>query len=478
MTELNLNLIIPQLFLFGWAILVLLIDFFKKGESRKGLGYFSLLGLALTAVLVMIAARGEGFYGTFVSDDYGGLFNIIFILSAMLTILASVDFAEMRLKHKGEFYGLLLFAVVGMMFLSGANELVTLYVSLELATIPLYVMAAYLKKDLKSTEAGLKYVIIGGASSAILLFGISLLYGLSGTTFLADIQSWNLTASNLKMGLGLGIVMLVAGFGFKLAAAPFHMWAPDVYEGAPTPVTAFLSVASKAAGLVAFVRIFFSPLIIAQTDWVLILEIVAVMAMVIGNFVALLQTNIKRMLAYSSIAQVGYVLVALCAGNGYSIVGMMIFLMAYVFANIGAFMVAIGFYNMTGSDQIRDYAGMIRRNPLASVMMTIFMLSLVGIPPTAGFLGKYWLFAAAVKGHLYWLVVVAVLASVVSLFYYINVVRIMMFRKQDDESRIYYGPALGLGILISGIMVILICVLPSTFFEMASRAVKAFFPEL
>jgi NADH:ubiquinone oxidoreductase subunit 2 (subunit N) len=184
------------------------------------------------------------------------------------------------------------------------------------------------------------------------------------------------------------------------------------------------------------------------------------------------------MLAYSSIAQVGYVLVALCAGNGYSIVGMMIFLMAYVFANIGAFMVAIGFYNMTGSDQISDYAGMIRRNPLASVMMTVFMLSLVGIPPTAGFLGKYWLFAAAVKGHLYWLVLVAVLASVVSLFYYINVVRIMMFHKQDDESRIYYGPALGLGIFISGIMVILICVLPSTFFEMASRAVKAFFPEL
>jgi len=478
MTELNLKLILPQLFLFGWAILVLLIDFVKKGESRKGLGYFSLLGLAITAVLVMIADRGVGFYGTFSADDYAALFNIIFILSAMLTILATVDFAEMRLKYKGEFYGLLLFAVVGMMFLSGANELITLYVSLELATIPLYVMAAFLKKDHKSTEAGLKYVIIGGVSSAILLFGISILYGLSGTTFLADIQSWNLTASNLKMGLAFGIVLLIAGFGFKLAAAPFHMWAPDVYEGAPTPVTAFLSVASKAAGLVAFVRIFFSPLIIARTDWVLILEIVAVLAMVIGNFVALLQTNIKRMLAYSSIAQVGYVLVALCAGNGYSIVGMMIFLMAYVFANIGAFMIAIGFYNMTGSDQISDYAGMIRRNPLASVMMTIFMLSLVGIPPTAGFLGKYWLFAAAVKGHLYWLVVVAVLTSVVSLFYYINVVRIMIFRKRDDESRIYYGPALGLGIFISGIMVIVICVLPATFFEMASKAVKAFFPEL
>ncbi len=478
MTDLNLNLIIPQIFLFCWAILVLLIDFFKKGESRKGLGYFCMLGLAITAVLVMATKNGIGFYGTYVSDYYGKLFNIIFILSAMLTILASVDFAEMRLKHKGEYYGLLLFATVGMMFLSGAMELVTLYVSLELATIPLYILAAFLKKDLKSTEAGLKYVIIGGASSAILLFGLSLLYGLSGTTFLADIKSWDLTALNLNPALGLAIVLLIAGFGFKLAAAPFHMWAPDVYEGAPTPVTAYLSVASKAAGLVAFVRIFFDSLIIAKTDWVLILEIVAVLAMVIGNFVALTQTNIKRMLAYSSIAQIGYVLVALCAGNAYSIIGMMLFLLAYVFANIGAFMIAIGFFNMTGSDEIDDYAGMIKRNPLASVMMTIFMLSLVGLPPTAGFLGKYWLFAAAVKGHLYWLVLVAVLMSVVSLFYYMNVVRKMMFHRADDESKIYYGPALGIGITISGIMVILICVLPATFYEWASLAVKAFSLEL
>ncbi len=474
MTNLNLNLIIPQLFLFGWAILVLLIDFFKKGKSRKGLGYFCLLGLALTSVLVMAANNGEGFFGTYVSDYYGKLFNIIFIVSAMLTILASVDFAEIRLQHKGEFYALLLFATIGMMFLAGANELITLYVSLELATIPLYVLAAFLKKDLKSTEAGLKYVIIGGASSAILLFGLSLLYGLSGTTFLADINSLKLTAYNLNLGLGLAIVLLVAGFGFKLAAAPFHMWAPDVYEGAPTPVTAFLSVASKAAGLVAFVRIFFDSLIIAKTEWVLILEIVAVLAMVIGNFVALMQTDIKRMLAYSSIAQVGYVLVALCAGNGYSIIGMMIFLMAYAFANIGAFMIAIGFSNMTGSYKIADYAGMFKRNPLAALTMTIFMLSLVGLPPTAGFLGKYWLFAAAVKGQIYWLVVIAVLTSVVSLFYYMNVVRIMYFTRGDDESRIYYGPALGIGITLSGIMVILICVLPSTFFEWASMAIQTF----
>ena len=207
------------------------------------------------------------------------------------------------------------------------------------------------------------------------------------------------------------------------------------------------------------------------------MEIVAVLAMVIGNFVALMQTNIKRMLAYSSIANIGYVFVALSAANGYSIVGMMIFLMAYLFANIGAFMVAIGFSNRTGSDQINDYAGMVRRNPMATVMMTIFMLSLMGIPPTAGFLGKYWLFAAAVKEHIYWLVVVAILMSVVSVFYYANIIRKMFFHSQEDESKIYFGPALGIGIVISGILIILICLTPSMFYDLASQAAKVFFPQ-
>jgi len=471
----NITLITPQLFLTIWTVLVLTIDFFRKDGSRRGLGYFSILGLAITAVLVVFTPDGDGFYRTYLSDNYAKLFDIVFLLTAIMTIIASIDFVEIRMKHKGEYYGLILLSVVGMMFLAGAGELLTLYVSLELATIPLYVLAAYLKKDYKSTEAGLKYLIIGGASSGILLFGISILYGLGGTTMLADIKSWDLTAQGLRLGLNFGIVLFIAGFGFKLAAAPFHMWAPDVYQGAPTPVTAFLSVASKAAGLVAFVRIFFGPLLITKTEWVLILEIVAVLAMVIGNFVALMQTDIKRMLAYSSIAQVGYVLVALTAGNSYSIIGMMIFLLAYLFANIGAFMVAIGFSNMTGSDKIDDYAGLIRRNPMASVMMTIFMLSLVGIPPTAGFLGKYWLFAAAVKDGLYWLVVVAVLTSVVSLFYYVNVVRKIFFHRSDDESVIRFGPTLGLGIFISGVLVILICVMPATVFQWASAAADVFF---
>jgi len=472
----NISLIIPQIFLTLWAVLVLTADFFKKSGGRRGLGYLSMFGLGVTAVLVILTPDGKGFFGTYLSDSYSRLFNIVFLLAAMLAIIASVDFAELRLKHKGEYYGLILLATIGMMFLSGAGELITLYVSLELATVPLYVLAAYLKKDHKSTEAGLKYLIIGGASSGILLFGLSILYGLTGATMLSDIRSWDLTSQGLRMGLNFGLILFIAGFGFKLAAAPFHMWAPDVYQGAPTPVTAFLSVASKAAGLVAFVRIFFGPLFVARGEWMPLLEIVAALAMVIGNFVALMQTDIKRMLAYSSIAQVGYVLVALAAGNSHSIIGMMIFLLAYLFSNMGAFMVAIGVSNMTGSDRIDDYAGLIRRNPLAAVMMTIFMFSLVGIPPTAGFLGKYWLFAAAVRAEIYWLVVVAVLTSVVSLFYYVNVVRKMFFHRSEDESAIRFGPTLGFGIVVSGILVILICLMPSTFYRWADAAAKVFFP--
>jgi NADH-quinone oxidoreductase subunit N len=473
----NTILILPQIFLFVWAIAVLVVDFARKDGSRKGLAYFSMVGLAITAIITFFIPDGQSFGGAYLSDNYSRLFNLIFLAASFLTILASADFAEIRFTHKGEYYGLILMATVGMMFLSGAGELLTLYVSLELATIPLYVMAAYMKNNLKSSEAGLKYLIIGGASSGILLFGLSLLFGMTGTTFFSHIKPGALTSGHYASGVVFAVVMMVAGFGFKLAAAPFHMWAPDVYEGAPTPVTAFLSIASKAAGLVAFVRIFFGPLATVQTDWVLIIEIVAVLAMVIGNFVALMQTNIKRMLAYSSIAQIGYVFVALAAVNGYSILGMMIFLMAYLFANIGAFMVAIGFSNMTGSDEINDYAGLVRRNPLAAIMMAIFMLSLMGIPPTAGFLGKYWLFAAAVKGHIYWLVIVAIMMSVVSVFYYANIIRKMFFHSAPDESKLHFGPALGIGIAVSGIAVLVICLAPSVFYELASQAAKVFFPQ-
>jgi NADH-quinone oxidoreductase subunit N len=461
----NYRLIAPEVFLFLWALFLLFVNLKSRDKRPRQAGILALLGLLITLFLSLTTPDGSFFGKTFLSDPYARAFKLIFIGAAILTVLGSVDFAIKRLIHHGEFYSLLLFCTTGMMFLASAGELISMYVALELSTISLYILAAYMKRDLKSTEAGLKYLILGAASSGILLYGLSLIYGLTGTTVMSEIGIRLFVGPGTKLAAFFAIVMFVAGFGFKLAAAPFHMWAPDVYEGAPTPVTAFLSVASKAAGLVAFVRLFFESLLIAKSEWVVVLELVAILAMVVGNVVALLQKNIKRMLAYSSIGQVGYVLVALSAGIDLSVGSMMIFLLAYLFANIGAFIVVIAFSNVTGSDQIDDYSGLMKKSPAVAVIMTIFMLSLVGIPPTGGFLGKYWLFGAAVKEGLYGIVIVAILTSVISLFYYMNVVRVMVFHKPKDNSGVTVPGLIKIGLTVSVVMVLIIGVLPNTFYR-------------
>jgi len=474
LTNLNYRLIAPEVFLFVWSMIILFIGVGSKDRTPRVTGFLSLIGLAVAFILVALTPEGKFVNDAFIFDKYAQAFKLIFIGAAFMTIFGSIDFIAKRMINRGEFFALLLMCTTGMMFLASAGELISMYVALELSTISLYILATYLKSDQKSTEAGLKYLILGGASSGILLYGLSLLYGLTGSTFMSEIGMKLFMGPGTAKAAYFAIVMFMAGFGFKLAAAPFHMWAPDVYEGAPTPVTAFLSVASKGAGLAAFVRLFFTSLIIAKAEWMVIIEVVAILAMVVGNVVALMQTNIKRMLAYSSIAQVGYVLVALAAGIDLSVGSMMIFLLAYLFANIGAFIIVIAFSNATGSDKISDYAGLIKRSPAAAVMMAIFMLSLVGIPPTAGFFAKYWLFAAAVKEGLYGLVVVAVLTSVISLFYYMNVVRVMFFHSAKDESTISLTGMVKTSLAISVIMVLIICIFPSAFYSWAKTASEVF----
>jgi len=468
------RLILPEVILFIFALVLLIANSGVKIEKPRFTGLFGLVGLIIALALLIIVPDGSLFGKSFILDAYARAFKTIFLLAAILTIIGSIDFATKRLIHTAEFYSLILLCTTGMMFLASAGELITLYVALELSTISLYVLAAFLKKDLKSTEAGLKYLILGAASSGMLLYGLSLIYGLTGSTVLDEIGYRLFMGPGTTIATVFAIVMFIAGFGFKLAAAPFHMWAPDVYEGAPTPVTAFLSVASKAAGLVAFVRIFFNSLLIAKSEWVVILEIVAILAMVVGNVVALLQKNIKRMLAYSSIAQVGYVLVALSAGIDLSVGSMMIFLLAYLFANIGAFIVVIAFSNVSGSDNIEDYSGLWKRKPSLAFIMTIYMLSLVGIPLTGGFIGKYFLFGAAVKEGLYGLVIVAILTSVISLFYYMNVVRIMMFNPPRTTEKIALPGLIKLGLAISVIMVLIIGILPDSFYKWGMAAASIF----
>ena len=473
----NFQLLLPQIFIFVWAILLFVLDFAGK-EKKHNLAYPALLGIVIAIVLVLTCQKGELFGGMFLADSFSAFFNLIFLLTGFLTIASSVDVAKRFHSNQGEYFGLILLSIVGMMFLACAGELLTLYVSLELATIPLYVLASYRKDQLKSSEAGLKYLILGGISSALLLYGISLIYGLTGTTFLGEVKS-RLIISFLSQGgvgpaLVLGFIFMIAGFGFKLALVPFHMWVPDVYEGAPTPVTAFLSVASKAAGIAAFLRVFYKSFLLFQVDWVLLMAVLAALAMILGNIIALLQGNIKRMLAYSSIAQIGYILLGVVAATARGVASVAFYTFVYLFANMGAFIAAIAFSNITGSDEIKDYAGLSRKSPALAAMMAVFMLSLVGIPPLAGFVGKYYLFSAAIEQGYIWLVVVAVLTSVISLYYYLGVVRQMYFQTSTDESSVATGAMLKIALIICVAGVLLFGIYPNIFLDFANQAAMAF----
>ena len=473
----NYQLLLPQIFLFVWAILIFILDLVRK-ERKHNLAYMALLGVVVTIILVLTSQKGELFGGMFLSDPFASFFHLIFLLTAFLTIASSVEVARRFKANQGEYFGLILLSMVGMMFLACAGELLTLYVSLELATIPLFVLAAYRKDEVKSSEAGLKYLILGGVSSALLLYGISLIYGLTGTTYLSGIKGALivrfLSGGDIGAALVLGFIFMIAGLGFKLALVPFHMWVPDVYEGAPTPITAFLSVASKAAGIAAFLRIFFHSFLVFKVDWVLLMAVLAALAMIIGNIIALLQGNIKRMLAYSSIAQIGYILLGVVAATSRGAASVAFYTFVYLFANMGAFIAAIAFANQTGSDRIEDYAGLSRRSPALAAMMAVFMLSLVGIPPLAGFVGKYYLFSAAIEQGLIWLVLVAVLTSVVSLYYYLGVVRQMYFQPSTDETPVKSGGMLKVALIICVIGVLLFGVYPNIFLDLANQAAMVF----
>ncbi|UCD16337.1 MAG: NADH-quinone oxidoreductase subunit N, partial [Candidatus Zixiibacteriota bacterium] len=361
MPDYNLRMIIPELFLFCWAVVIILSDLGTRRRNPRLIGYLTMLGIAVTAVLLYFFRGGISFNSMFLSDQLAVFFKIVFLGSAFMAVGSSFEIASEKIKnHRGEYYGLILFSTVGMMFLASAGELISLYIGLELTTIPLFVLAAFLKDDRLSVEAGMKYFVVGAFSSAILLYGLSLLYGLTNTTDIITMKI-NLSLLFLKFGkigpgLILAMIMIVAGIGFKLALVPFHMWAPDVYQGAPTPITAFLSVGSKAAGLVALLRIFVNGLLAFATevmrplDWGIILAVLAAAGMILGNIAALRQQNIKRMLAFSSIAQIGYVMVGVVAASEMGVTSASFYMFIYLFANMGAFAIATVFADKTGSD--------------------------------------------------------------------------------------------------------------------------------
>jgi NADH-quinone oxidoreductase subunit N len=444
-----------------------------------------MLGLAVTGILLACYNGGNLFFGMFQSDQLSVFFKVIFLGAAFMAVGSSFNIASEKIRnHCGEYYGLILLSTVGMMFLASASELLSIYVGLELTTIPLYVLAAFFKDDKLSVEAGLKYLIIGAFSSAILLYGLSLFYGMAGTT---DIVMMKINLAKLfiefrKIGPGLilAMVLVIAGIGFKLALVPFHMWAPDVYQGAPTPITAFLSVGSKAAGVVAFARIFVNGLIafatevMSPTDWGIIVAVLASAAMILGNITALRQKNIKRMLAYSSIAQIGYVMVGMVAATGLGIASVSYYLFIYLFANMGAFAVATVFADRTGSDGIISYSGLSKSSPALAAYMAIFLLSLAGIPPLGGFVAKYLVFAAGVQAGYTWLVILALLTAVVSLYYYANVIKMMYFSSDEPAFKIKPSLPAQIVLLIGVVGVILFGIYPQPIINFAMETAAAF----
>jgi NADH-quinone oxidoreductase subunit N len=425
------KLIAPELVVAFLAFAVLVTDFFVPPERKKVLWWLTLTGLGLAVVTVGYAwfSRATTLNGAFVSDPFTSTIKIVFLLAAFLSVMTSLDCRVLSRANQGEYYALVLFATFGFMVLASAGDLIMIFVGLEMASLPCYVLAGFSYQDLKSNEAGIKYFLLGAFSSAILLYGMSFLYGLCGSTFLMDIgQALTRGSDPLVPTVGFGIFL--AGLTFKMTAVPFHMWVPDTYEGSPTPVAAFFSVVSKTAGLVVLIRVlaYLKPGFLSLSiDWTYVLSVLSALTMIVGTVIGVVQTNVKRLLAYSSIAHVGYILIGICAGTRAGIESVVIYLFVYLFMSIGAFSVVTAVSRASGGDELGNFAGLNRRSPTLAAAMAVFLLSLAGIPPLAGFIGKFFIFAVAIREHLYSLAIIGVLTSVISLFYYAKILKAMFF---------------------------------------------------
>jgi NADH-quinone oxidoreductase subunit N len=473
----DFSALMPEICLTGVALAVLLADAFIPRAKHSVIAWMSLAGLALTAVLVgqladqhLTVARGM-----IAVDGFGAFFKLIFLGAAGLTVLMSPRYLQVEGARPGTYYFLILCATLGMMFMAAGIDLVTIFIGLETMAISFYILAGFIKPNRRSNEAAVKYFLLGTFSLGLLLYGMSILYGLSGTTNLRGIAT-ALAGNERDIWLGLAVILVVAGVGFKIAAVPFHMWAPDVYEGAPTPITAFLSVGSKAASFAMLLRVFFEGLPSANGDWGLLFYALAILTMCIGNIAALTQSNIKRMLAYSSIAHAGYLLIGVVAATRVPQLGVkavMIYLVVYAFMQIGAFAVVtiLRRHDVIG-EELKDLSGLFQRSPVAGTAMLLFMLSLGGIPPTAGFMGKFWLFSAAIDGGYYWLAVVGVLNSAVSLYYYLRVVVFMWFKGEPTGSELVMTPAMAVLLAVTVAGTIAIGVYPRPLFDLAEFSAR------
>jgi len=467
----DLAAITPELELLAFGMAILLGDLVV--ERKRTLGLVALLGIAVSGVFlfrlrnVEIAAYG----GLFVLDHFSMFFKLVFLIAAALSIAISLKYLDIERENHGEYYALILFATVGMMFMAGAVDLVTLYISLETMAISTYILVGFLRSSQRSNEASMKYFLLGAFSSGILLYGMSLLYGLSGSTKFADIaEALSRRPPNDPISL-LAMITLSAGLFFKIAAVPFHQWTPDAYEGAPTSITAFMSVAVKAASFAMMIRIFMVAIYPLRPHWVAIMAVISVITMTVGNIAAITTSNIKRLLAYSSISHAGYILIGFIAGNDTGLTAVPLYLLIYTFTNLGAWAVVVALRRRDViGEHIDEMSGLFFRHPAASILMLIFLLSLAGIPPTAGFIAKYYLFAAAIQTGHNVLAVIAVLNAAISIYFYLRIVVAMFMRDATEKTGLTYSPGILTAMGVAFVFTMLIGIYPDPFIAMARQA--------
>ena len=496
----SLQWIKPELLLCFFGFIVLILSAIFPLEWRKGIGYISLISVLIVLLLVptyihfkggteegkIMAGQSQGAFPdihgnpAFVVDGFSIFFKIVILISTALTLLLSFKYLDYERIQDGEYYALILFAAVGMMFMASALDFTLLYVGLELMALCVYILVGFIKWNRKSNEAALKYFLLGAFSSGILLYGISLVYGVCGTTNLEAIRIAIENGVQNYLILEIGMILILVGMAFKIAAVPFHMWTPDAYEGAPTSIAAFISTGPKAAAFAILLRIFVQGFIHLEDDWTLLFALIAVASMTLGNITALTQENIKRMLAYSSIAHAGYALMGLVAFGAafgdwetkkFGLISIILYTLIYTFMNIGAFgfVVFLRRRQQIG-DRLEDFSGLAKRNGLAAFTMLVFMLSLAGIPSTAGFIGKWWLFGAAIKSHYTWLAIAAVINSAISLYYYMRVVVYMYMGQSKEESKFEFSYGLVSALALSIIFIFWIGLYPGPFIEFARYA--------
>jgi NADH-quinone oxidoreductase subunit N len=465
--------ILPELMIAAGACAILLIDLVLPRTARGWLAYLSLviIGTAGAATLSVSTEHVEAFGGLFILDPFSSYFKLLLYLATALTILLSIRYLEIERIHVGEYYAFLLFATCGLMVMVSSGDLITIFLGLELAAVSLYILVGLNRHELRPIEASAKYFVLGSLSAAIFLYGMSLMFGVMGTTQLGAAAT-ALAGNGGGPVLMMAMIFLLVGFGFKVAVVPFHMWTPDVYEGAPTSVTAYMSVAMKAATFAVFLRVFLEVFWPVKPHWAAWLIGLALATMLLGNLAAIAQQNIKRMLAYSSIAHAGYAMIGLIVGGDLGTMSLMLYLTIYTVMNLGAFGVVIVMRRVgVAGEQISDLSGLAKEQPAAALAMLIFMFSLAGIPPTAGFIAKFYLFMAAVNAGLAWLAVAGVLLSAVSAYYYLRVVMIMYMKEPTGPIELAWSPSAVTALVVILVVTLAIGIYPTPLVNYAQDAI-------